>query len=716
MNKQAFQYNVDASGICTLTFDSPGEKVNKFSPAVLEELEGIIDNIALQKDIKALIFKSSKPGMFIAGADLNVFIPAFKDPPLLKNLIHTGHRTFSKIEKLPFPTIAVIDGICLGGGLECALAFNYRIVTDHPKTSLGLPEVTLGIFPGWGGTQRLPRLIGLSEGLAMILSGKAVNGSKACKIHLADALISSEFQDEKIKEFTAKILSSSGKSSVLQRRKPFSWQSILLEKNPLGRTILFSKVEKDLHKKTKGHYQAPLIALDLIKKTYTLPLQEGLDREAQCILNNAGSGLTEAENLIGLFFIQESLKKNAGREISGKAQEIHAPAVIGAGTMGAGIAWLLANNDFSVRIKDLNWTVLGKGFASIYQMFKESLKRKKITSSQMSLKFNLLSGSIDYSGFESADFVIEAATEDQNLKNIIFKECEKKLNPQAILASNTSSLPISQLAASLEHPERFVGLHFFNPVNRMPLVEVIPSEKTSQETLATVVELCRKIGKTPIIVSDVPGFLVNRVFMAGANEVIWMFQEGVSMQRIENALADFGMPMSPFLLSDEVGNDVCYKVAKILEKSYGERFICPKILGVMSEKGLYGKKNGKGFYLYSGNSHQANPEIQSLLDKPSSKNELSDSEIKDRVLIAMINEAARCLEEKVVSSPEYLDMALIMGTGFPPFRGGILRYADAIGIDNVVALSNNFATAHGPRFKPAPSLLKMSAEGKKFYF
>ncbi|MBA2728089.1 MAG: fatty-acid oxidation protein subunit alpha, partial [Parachlamydiaceae bacterium] len=378
--------------------------------------------------------------------------------------------------------------------------------------------------------------------------------------------------------------------------------------------------------------------------------------------------------------------------------------------------WLLADNNFSVRLKDINWEVLGKGHSTIHQLFKESLKRKKITSAQMSMRFNLVSSTVDYTGFNNVDLVIEAATEDLPIKNIIFKECENALSPTAIVASNTSSLPISEMSKAFQHPERFVGLHFFNPVNRMPLVEVIPGEKTSEETLATVVDLCRKIGKTPIIVSDCPGFLVNRIFMMGANEVMWMFQEGVPMPTLERVFSDFGMPMSPFLLSDEVGNDVCYKVAKTLEKAYGERMHCPEIVRLMSENGLYGKKNGKGFYIYTHNKAILNPEVQRLLAKLQPTNtEITDRNIKDRMICAMINEAARCIEEKVVASPGYLDMAMIMGVGFPPFRGGVLRYADTLGIDYVVAQLKNFEATYGPRFTPAPSLRSMIKKNEKFY-
>lgn len=716
MNESAFQLQVDAGGIATLLFDLKGEKVNKFSLEVLEELGGIIDSLAKRSDIKALLFRSGKRDIFIAGADLNVFGPALKEPALLEKLIRNGHRTFRNIEKLPFPTVALIDGVCLGGGLECALAFTYRVVTDNPKTSLGLPEVTLGIIPGWGGTQRLPRLVGLQEGLGMILSGKPVNASKALKIHLADALVPAAFQDEYIQQFMTKILTPAGKKALLDKRSSVPFSSYLIEKNPLGRKILFSKAKSELLKKTKGHYLAPEIALNLIQESHKLDLPDGLEKEILCVLSNVDTGFSQASNLIGLFFTSEALKKSAGRNFSLEAKKIKSAAILGSGTMGAGISWLLANNDFPVRLKDLNWEFLGKGLASIHSQFKESLKYRKITPSQLNLRFRNVSGAVDYTGFKHADLVIEAATEDLALKNKIFHELEKQVSADAIIASNTSSLPISEMAKAFEHPERFLGLHFFNPVNRMPLVEVIPGEKTSEAALVTAIDLCRKIGKTPIIVSDCPGFLVNRIFMAGANEIMWMFQEGVSMQRIEKVLLDFGMPMSPFLLADEVGNDVGFKVAKTLEEAYGERMHCPEIVKLMAEKGFYGKKNGKGFYLYNHKQPSPNPEVQKLLSPLHARNSnVIDRDIKDRTVIAMVNEAARCIEEKVVSSPEYLDMAMIMGTGFPPFRGGVLKYADELSLSYIIAQLKNFESAYGPRFNPATSLIKMEAEGKTFY-
>jgi len=712
----AFTLTVDSQGIGTLVFDLPNEKVNKFSMPVMEELEKIVDSLKSRTDIKVLLIKSGKPDIFIAGADLHGFGPAFKDPPLLEKLIRQGHRTFNKIEQLPFPTIAVINGVCLGGGLEFALACNYRIVTDNPKTSLGLPEVTLGIFPGWGGTQRLPKLIGLTEGLGMILSGKPVNAFKAWKLHLADAIVPWQFQDEKVPEFVSLILTENGKKKVLSKRQRSGILPFLLEKNPLGRAFVFHQAKKDVLSKTKGHYIAPLVALDLIKDTYGKSQPEGLEKEISTILTHSKKSSGQAQNLIDLFFVQESLKKDPGVKTTAPLLPVKSVAVLGAGTMGAGIAWLLTNNNYPVRLKDINWEVLGKGFGHVSSLFYKGVKNKKLKPSESSLKFQLLSGTVDYSGFKNVDLVIEAAVENIELKNKIFHELEGVVRPNAIIATNTSSLTIEAMSKAFAHPERFLGMHFFNPVNKMPLVEVVGSTKTSPEVIATAVEFCKKIGKTPIVVGDCAGFLVNRIFVAGANEVMWMFQEGVPMKQLEKAMLDFGMPMSPFELSDEVGNDVSYKVSKALETAYGERMHCPEILHEVYERKLFGKKIDKGFYIYKGKDKKPNPEINKILSIFCPKNpELTDSMIQDRMILSMVNEAARCLQEKIIGSPAYLDMAMILGTGFPPFRGGLLKYADELGIEYVVTELKNFERLYGPRFAPAQLLLDMQKSGGKFY-
>ncbi len=551
--------------------------------------------------------------MFLRRADLHSFEQVFNDPAAAKNIMELGHRVFSKISALPFPTIAVINGACLGGGLECALSCTYRIVSDHPKTQLGLPEVSLGIFPGWGGTQRLPRLIGLAEGLNMILTAKTVPGIKAYKIHLADAIAAWEFLPEKTDEFIRIILTKEGAAKVKDRRNKLSLVNKLLQNNPAGRAFLFKKSKESILEKTKGHYPAPLIALNVIEKSYTLPLAEGLKVEKQTFIESIPKGFEISKYLIGLFFIQEAAKKDPGLPPGAKPLEVKSAAVLGAGTMGASLAWLLADHNIPTRLKDISWDILGKGLSVVMDLFKKGLKRKKLKPSELDRRFQLISGTVDYSGFQHVNFVIEAATENLDLKRKIFKELEGAICEKAIIVSNTSSLTIDEMGRDMAHPERFAGMHFFNPVHKMPLVEVVAGSKTSPEALATAVDLTKKMGKTPIVVGDCNGFLVNRILMQGSNECMSIFEEGYPMDMLKKATLDFGMPMEPFALADEIGIDVIYKVGKTLEQAYGERAHPPKIIQLMFEKNYLGKKNGIGFYIYKGKTSTLNPDISNLL-------------------------------------------------------------------------------------------------------
>lgn len=715
----AFRYTVDSEGIARVVMDLPGEKVNTLSVPVLQELEGIVDAAAQDKKIKALAISSGKEDTFIAGADLHSFEPIFQDPSSANEMLLTGHRVFDKLARLPFPTIALINGTCLGGGTELALSCTYRLASDNSKTVIGLPEVTLGIFPGWGGTQRLPRLIGLMEGLPFILGGKPVKANKAFKMKLVDALAATEFFEKRANEFIRYCLSPEGKKQIAERRKLHGLSHALLENNFIGRALIYRKAEKDILKRTKGHYPAPLLALQVIKDTYTLPLQQGLRKEIDVFQKNLKTGFSNSRNLIALFFIQEALKKDPGVEGDIKPLKVNAAGVIGAGTMGSLIAWMFSFKDIPVRMKDIDWNALGKGFGNAFGVYKKLIKDRKLKPSEASLKFHGLSGTVDYSGFKNLDLIIEAAVENLELKHKILKELEQAVRDDAIIASNTSSLTIAEMGAVMAHPERFVGMHFFNPADRMPLVEVVASDKTSPKAVATAVEVCRKLGKTPIVVRDCPGFLVNRIFVPGANEILRMYQEGADWDRLEKMMLDFGMPMSPFVLADEVGNDVSYKVSKVFEKAYGPRMAPPALSAAMFENQLFGKKNGQGFFLYDGDKRKPNPKAIQL------RNELLKSnphqkpfvveDMRDRPFLIMINEAARCLEEQIVANPGYLDMALIMGIGFPPFRGGLLRYADSLGIDYIVNHLKRFAGQYGERFAPCKLLLDMQKKHTTFF-
>ncbi|KAF3362716.1 Fatty acid oxidation complex subunit alpha [Chlamydiales bacterium STE3] len=709
-----FELKLLPNGVAELNFNAKEMQVNTFSVPVLEELEGHLDSIKSNSAIKLLVLKSGKEEGFIAGADLHSFEPAFEDPTIAEKIIRTGHRVFSKLQGLPFPSLAVIHGACLGGGLECALSCTYRLVSDHPKTALALPEVTLGIYPGWGGTQRLPRLIGLENGLNMILTGKPVNAKTAWKMGLADQIVAWQFLEEKTQGFIQELLAPQGGKKALERRNRKTLRKVLLESNPLGRKLLYMLSEKEICSKTKGHYPAPLIALKLVEETYPLPLAEGLKKEADTFIANIPRGFAQAKYLISLFFTQEALKKDSGVDVAVNLTVIKEAAVLGAGTMGATLAWLLTNNSILTRLKDISWELVGRGYGTVKALYNKGIKNKKIAAYEADRKFNLLSGAIDYAGFQHVDFVLEAVSENLDLKKKIFNEIENAVSEEALIASNTSSLTIQEMAEGMKHPERFVGMHFFNPPNKMPLVEVVAGPQTSPQAVANAVALSKKLGKTPIVVGDCPGFLVNRIFMQGANEVLYLYQEGIKQEVLAKKLLSFGMPMDPFLLADEVGNDVAYKVNKTFEKAYGERMKAPRILELIYEAKLYGKKEQKGFYLYEGEKTRFNPAIEKLNASIAKQQTPSEEEITTRFILVMINEAAHCLEEGVIKKPAYLDMALIMGIGFPPYRGGLLRYADEMGIANVVRQLEAFSK-YGVRFKPAQLLLGMQQKNSKFY-
>ena len=553
-----------------------------------------------------------------------------------------------------------------------------------------------------GRKSALTALVGLIEGVQMITSGRPVNGAKAVKIRLADRLIANEFAEEKLDEFLNQCLTDKGRKQIENNRKLSGLKHLLIEANPLGRSYFFKRAKKEILSKTKGHYPAPIIALDLIEETCTMPLDKGLDKEKATFIESVPKLVDVAKHLIHLFFVQEALKKVTGAPAGTLPAMVSNVGVLGAGTMGIGIAYLCTNAGFPVRLKDINWDILGKAFGVINKLYDKLLKRRKLKLHEVALKMHNLSATTDYTGFKTIDLAIEAATENLDLKRKIFQELESSLSPKALIASNTSSLTIAEMSQGMQHPERFVGMHFFNPADKMPLVEIVPGKQTTPEVIAGAFAFCRKIGKTPILVQDCTGFLVNRIFVLGANEVIWMLQEGVSMKKLEEVLLHFGLPMSPFELGDEVGNDVSYKVSTIFEKAYGERMKPPPLLKAMYEQKLFGKKVEKGFYLYHGKEKLENPEILPLLKAfPKATREISDEEIVERVLFLMVNEAWRCLQEHVVDNADTIDLAMIMGTGFPPFRGGLMQYADEVGKEKIIERLKFYEKLYGPRFKPA---------------
>lgn len=711
---------IDKNGVANLIFDLPNEKINKLSAPVLAELEKAVNVIDGNKAIRVLIITSNKKDIFIAGADINE-IKDIRDPADALAKVSRGQNILTKIAQLKIPTIAVVNGACLGGGLELALACQYRVGIVNKKTTLGLPEVNLGIIPGFGGTQRLPRLVGLQESLRIILSAKAIDNKKAFKIGLVDDLIREEFLEEKLGHFVTEILKNGEKNHYLKRRKEAKKKRFIFESLLFGKYLIFYLVRKDLFGKTKGQYPAPFYALEVVKRTYgrtygARGFKVELDAFCELVIGDI------SKNLIEIFFTNEALKKDEG--VDGLAQpsrEIHNAALLGAGVMGGGIAWLFANNDINIRIKDITQNAIALGYNQIVKVFNQLKKIRKLSSEEISMKTAHVTASTDFAGFNHAEIVIEAVVENMTVKKRILAEVEKQVNVNTVIASNTSSLSISEMAQALENPERFAGMHFFNPVNRMPLVEVIRGKKTSDSTIATIVKLSKKLGKTPIVVKDVAGFLVNRILLPYMNEAAYLLQEGAEINRVDAVIEKFGMPMGPFILADVVGIDVGVKVAHSLQEAYGERMRVADILDEIynNQKELLGKKVGKGFYIH-GAKATLNHQIDSILSSlRKAKNIhqifIHNEEILDRCILTMVNEAAKCLEENVVKNARYLDMAMIMGTGFPAFRGGVLRYADSRGIQEVAIKLQELNKKHGTRFEVSKLLLEMAKKNQKFY-
>ncbi|MDQ8179174.1 3-hydroxyacyl-CoA dehydrogenase NAD-binding domain-containing protein [Pelagicoccus sp. SDUM812005] len=717
METEAFKMNVDGQGVARLVFDLPEEKVNKFSYPVMKEFLDTLDAVSKQADIKVLLLMSGKPGIFIAGADIGE-LAKIKDEGEGESKARFGQAVFSRLENLPFPTVAVIDGAGVGGGLECALACQYRLVSDSPKCKLGLPEVTLGIIPGWGGTQRLPRLLGLPQALDLILSGRSIDGKKAVRIGLADRLMAHEFVEDAVQDFVKELLLNSSMDRRTTRKG--SVRDRFLSGTPLGRWLVYRKARQNLERRTKGKYPAPEAALEVVRETFVRGGAAGFAREAKVFAKLCSTHVSK--NLVQLFYTNESLKKDAGIGDTLHPEPIRSAAVLGAGVMGGGIAWLLSSQDIPVRMKDIKWEAIAAGYAEANSYYQQMVKRRKMRPHELNVKMHRISGTVDYTGFRKVDLVIEAVVEDLEVKRSVLRDVEKRIPVNAVIATNTSSLSLVDLGEGLVHPERLVGMHFFNPVNRMPLVEVIAGPKTAQEAIAKVIDLTRRLGKTPIVVNNCSGFLVNRILIPYLNESAYMLQEGTSMERIDKVLEDFGLPMGPFALADEVGIDVGLKVALILEKAYGKRMRVADIMKAVYEEGhLLGKKDGKGFYLHKGKERTPNDKTISELAKAvqerlhTDHHDLDTDEIVDRALLCMVNEAARCLEEDIVHTPEYLDMAMIMGTGFPPFRGGPLRYADERGLSDVCRALEALQKKFGERYEPSGLLLEMERSGRRFY-
>ncbi len=669
----------------------------------LRDLDTILESVKNDAEARGVIFHSLKEGVFLAGVDVSI-IQSLETAAEAAQGSASGQVLFNKIEDLKVPTVALIDGFCLGGGLELALSCNKIIVSDSPNTKLGLPEVMLGVLPGFGGTYRLPKKIGMAKSLDIILSGRQVRAKSAYKMGLADFIMPKERLLTLAPEYILKKVTPRKKS--LQEKV-----TSLMESNPLTKGIIFSKAREGVMKKTKGHYPAPLKIIELLENHSGKSRDAYLEKEAKFFGELAQT--KQSENLINLFFLHDNSKKYSK---STDLKDVSTGAVLGAGTMGGGIAWYFANNQIPSFMKDLNEEALNLGLKQASSNFSSKLKRRRMTRDDFNKKMSSISPTLTYSGFNSVDLVVEAVVENMDIKKKVLKELETKVLSDCLITSNTSSLSINEMASVLKDSSRFAGLHFFNPVNKMPLVEIIKHKDVSQNTLDSLYKFVVETKKTPVIVNDGPGFLVNRILSAYLNEAGYMLEEGYSIEDLDRVILEFGLPMGPCHLLDEVGIDVSQKVGKIMYEGLGERLKPSNILDGILEKGFLGKKSSKGVYLYDekGKKGEINPEMKNLL--PSQTKTSSDIVMTERLIFPMINEAANCLRDKVVDNAANLDLAMIFGIGFPPFKGGLLRYADEVGVSQVCEkirnMSNDFSKE---RFSLSPYLEDLAKQGKSFY-
>ncbi|MBE4583613.1 multifunctional fatty acid oxidation complex subunit alpha [Vibrio navarrensis] len=700
--QKAFSLKIDEQNIAWLAIDVPNEKMNTLQAAFADEMTEIFAQLKDSSGVKGLIVHSLKPDNFVAGADVRM-LEACKSAAEAESLASQGQTLFQQLSELPYPVVAAIHGPCLGGGLELALACDYRVCTDADATRLGLPEVQLGLLPGSGGTQRLPRLIGLLPSLDLILTGKQLRAQKAKKLGVVDACVPATILLDVAKQFIDK-----GKRSTKQK---VTTKEKILSGSSLGRKFVFEQAAKKTNEKTRGNYPATVAILEVIQHGLEKGMKQGLELEAKRFGELVMS--PESKALRSIFFATTEMKKEHGSDA--KPGKVSMVGVLGGGLMGAGISHVsVAKAKVPVRIKDVSNDGVLNALKYNYKLFDKQRKRRILSKAQLQAKMLQLSGGTDFTSFNHLDVVIEAVFEDLALKQQMVADIEANAKAETIFATNTSSLPIHKIAEKAARPENIVGLHYFSPVEKMPLVEVIPHETTSQETIATVVALAKKQGKTPIVVKDKAGFYVNRILAPYMNEAAHILLANEPIDKVDTALLDFGFPVGPITLLDEVGVDIGAKIMPILVNELGERFRGPDVFDTLLNDGRKGRKSGKGFYTYKGKKKEVDKSVYKLLKlKPESK--LSGNDIALRCVLPMLNEAVRCLDDGIIRSPRDGDIGAIFGIGFPPFLGGPFRYMDQFGLKELVEKMNQFAEKYGDRFAPCDGLLTRAGEGRRFY-
>ncbi|HEV8581046.1 MAG TPA: 3-hydroxyacyl-CoA dehydrogenase NAD-binding domain-containing protein [Thermoanaerobaculia bacterium] len=695
-------------GIVWLRLDEPGKKVNTLSTRLFGWFEEQISLVERDRPAGLVIY-SGKPDGFVAGADLEELL-GLSDKSAVLDMLQRGHDLMERLAGLPFPTVAAIHGACLGGGLELALACRRRVATEHPKTKLGVPEVQVGLFPGLGGTQRLPRLIGVPDALDLILTGKQVDARKAKRLGLVDDTC----HPADLRAAAERLLR--GGEERKKAKKPIASRAgDLLARTPLAGPLVWDKARAGVKEKTGGHYPAPLVAIDVVREGLKLPLRRALDVEAGAFSELVVSDT--AKNLISIFFTKNEVEARAAK-VARAARPVTTVGVLGAGFMGAGIAQVLAGKGVPIILKDRDLAAVGRGYGFCQRQFRELVQRRRLTEPQAKGALSRILPTVEIDALRRADFIIEAVFEDLEIKRAVIRETEAVAPENLIFASNTSAIPISRLAEASRRRENVIGMHFFSPVHKMPLLEIIRHPGTSEETLATTVEVGRKMGKTVIVVGDGPGFFTSRVLGTMLNEAAWILAQGARIDRIDRAMTRWGWPVGPFALLDEVGLDVAAHVGEMMLEELGERVAPPPVFQRMKDDKRFGRKAKRGFYLYEEDGKgkggkTVDEAVYRLLGWHETP--VPDQEIVERCWLQMLNETARCMEEGIITNPADVDLGVIFGFGFPPFRGGLLREADRHGLAWVADTLDGHAERYGERLRPAALLREMAGRGARFY-
>ena len=704
----AFQFEELDGEIGQLTFDQPEKKVNTLSQATFMELAHWVGQLEGRTDLRGLLFRSGKPNQFVAGADIKeIGALAFASKQQVMQAVALGHQVFDRIGRLPFPTVALIDGNCLGGGTELALAMDYRIASSSPQTKIGTPEIKLGILPAWGGTQRLPRVIGL-HAIEMICGGEPISAAKAAALGLVfDAVPAWRLVEEGCRLIDFVQESGDWKRQRERMRQP-------LGLSPDQMAFAFATAEGLIRSKTRGQYPGPLVALHAIRDGINLPLDEGLKVELKAAMEVLGSPVSA--NLIAVFFMKNRLDRDPGVDrVDLTPKPVQRVGVVGSGLMGSGIAAAHARSGFATAMVDVDNTRLANGMRLAREVVAGRIKAGRATPQDLDEMLIRLNASTAHAILADADVVVEAIPEDERAKTSLYRELAKVLRDDAILASNTSTISITRMTESAPDPARFVGMHFFRPVDRMDLVEVIRGAKTSDETVKTIVALAKQIRKTPIVVKDCAGFLVNRILFPYMAESLLLLQEGVPMDAIDAAAVKFGMPMGPIALHDLVGLDTALYAGRVLAHAYPDRAVPTPLLEELVRAGHLGHKAGPGFRMHVGKQPEPNPMLAQILEKYRAGGKAPEGEeVTDRLFLPMLLEATRVLEGGIVRDPSDVDMGLILGTGFPPYRGGILRWCDTEGAGKILDRLGRL-TALGKRFEPTETLTRHARTGELFY-